>query len=267
MVDGGRQPRLAGRGGILVGILAAYLGGTLWAVRRGRAKAALSADAAGDDDADVARPGPGVALKNLALVLLGLLGLTVGARWLVQGAVAAAVSFGVSELVIGLTVVAVGTSLPEIATSVLAGLRGERDVAVGNVVGSNLFNLLCVLGLTAALPPAGVPVAAAAVNFDLPVMVAAAAVCLPIFFTGGRISRGEGWLLLGYFAAYMAYVLLDAAGHDAVGPFSWVMLAFVVPLTVLGLLGAAGASWRHRIRRGRRLNLLRQLRAKPPAGP
>ena len=253
-------------GGILVGILAAYLGGTLWAVRRGRAKAALSADAAVHDD-DVARPGPGVALKNVALVLLGLIGLTLGARWLVEGAVAAAGALGVSDLVIGLTVVAVGTSLPEIATSVLAGLRGERDVAVGNVVGSNLFNLLCVLGLTAVLPPRGVPVEPAAIHFDLPVMVAAAAVCLPIFFTGGRISRGEGGLLLAYFVAYMAYVLLDAAGHDAVGPFSWVMLAFVVPLTVLGLLTAAGASWRHRIRRGRRLNLLRQLRAKPPAGP
>ena len=182
---------------------------------------------------------------NVVYMVGGLVGLALGARWLVEGATTAAEAMGVSELVIGLTVVAIGTSLPEIATSVLAGIRGERDLAVGNVVGSNLFNLLCVMGLTAVLPPAGVTVSPAAAHFDLPVMCAVTIACFPIFLTGGRISRGEGVLLLGYFGAYMAFLLLQATKHDALGPFSSIMLWFVVPLTAMGLTAAAISSIRH----------------------
>ena len=94
---------------------------------------------------------------NLALVAAGLLLLVLGSRWLVAGAVALAQAYGVSELVIGLTIVAAGTSLPEVATSVMAAIRGERDIAVGNVVGSNIFNILSVLGLSALVSPAGLP--------------------------------------------------------------------------------------------------------------
>ena len=236
-------------GGMLVAALAAYLVTVFVSLRNARSRAAVTADL---DALGPATLTPRAVAWNAALIVLGLLGLTLGAHWLVQGAVATAQAFGVSPLVIGLTVVAIGTSLPEIATSVTASLRGERDMAVGNVVGSNLFNLLCVLGLTAALPPQGVPVDAAAIHFDLPVMVAVAVVCLPIFFTGGRISRWEGALLLGYFFAYMGFVLLAATEHDAVGPYSWVMLAFVLPLTLLAVAVAVAMS---------------RARPPPPPGP
>jgi len=174
--------------------------------------------------------------QNLLLLAVGLALLVVGARWLVSSAVTIAQALGVSELVIGLTVVAIGTSLPELATSVIAALRGERDMAVGNIVGSNLFNLLMVLGAAVALSPGGMAVSAAAVHFDLPVMTAVAVACLPIFFTGHCIQRWEGALFLGYYVAYTAYLLLDAAGHDALPAFSQAMMLFVVPLTVITLM-------------------------------
>jgi cation:H+ antiporter len=188
-------------------------------------------------------------LVDLGLVVFGVALLVVGARWLVRGATDVAATFGVSDLVIGLTVVAVGTSLPEIATSVVAAVRGERDMAVGNVVGSCLFNLGAVLGLAALLAPDGVPVAAAAVAFDIPFMVAVALALVPIAFTGFTVARWEGALFVAYYLAYAVYVLLDATGHDALEPYSEVMLGFVVPITVfwLGLLVAYEVG----LRRGR----------------
>ncbi|MDR7454532.1 MAG: calcium/sodium antiporter [Armatimonadota bacterium] len=176
---------------------------------------------------------------DLALIAAGLALLVVGARWLVEGGVAVARAVGVSELVVGLTIVAAGTSLPEVAASVVATLRGERDIAVGNVVGSNLCNLLVVLGASATLAPAGVAVAPAAMGFDIPVMIAAAVACLPIFVTGRLIARWEGALCLAYYGAYVAYLVLDAAGHDALPAFSGVMLAFVLPLTAVTLVALA----------------------------
>lgn len=182
------------------------------------------------------RPGAGSRIGNLGRVVVGLGLLVLGSRWLVGGAVATARYFGVSELVIGLTIVAAGTSLPEVATSVLASVRGERDIAVGNVVGSNIFNILAVLGAAAAVSPVGVPVAEAALDFDAPVMVAVAIACLPIFFTGYTISRWEGFVFLGYYGAYTAYLILASSEHDALSAFSQVMMLFVVPLTVLTLV-------------------------------
>jgi cation:H+ antiporter len=153
----------------------------------------------------------------------------------VNGAVEAARWFGVSELVIGLTIIAAGTSLPEVATSVLASIRGERDIAVGNVIGSNIFNLLTVLGLTGLLAPDGVHVAPAVLSFDLPVMTAVAVACLPIFFTGHVIARWEGALFFGYYLAYTLYLILAAAEHDALPQFGLLMMEFVLPLTALTL--------------------------------
>jgi cation:H+ antiporter len=167
--------------------------------------------------------------------LLGLGVLVVGADLFVEGAVAFAKSVGVSDLVIGLTIVAGGTSLPEVATSILATVRGHRDIAVGNVVGSSVFNLLGVLGVTASVAPEGVRVAAAARNFDNPVMLATAFACLPIFFTGHRIARWEGVLFLFYYAAYVAFLVLRSAQHDALPHFSRAMAVAVLPLTVLTL--------------------------------
>lgn len=184
--------------------------------------------------------------NNLLLIGGGLILLVLGAHWLVEGAVVLARWFGISELIIGLTVIAVGTSLPEIAASVVAGLRGEQDIAVGNAVGSNLFNILAVLGLTALVAPEGVRVATAALYFDIPVMIVVAFACLPIFFTGHRIARWEGALFLGYYGAYLAYLALDATGHGALDTFSGVMLWFVAPLTVITLLVSVHNAWRGR---------------------
>ena len=180
--------------------------------------------------------GPGAWALNGGLVVAGLLLLVVGARWLVNGAVEMAASLGVSELVIGLTIVAVGTSLPEVATSVLASLRGERDIAVGNVVGSNLFNLLAVLGLGAALSPGGIAVPPGALTFDFPVMIAVAVATLPVLFTGHVIARWEGGVFFAYYAAYATYLVLDATEHAALGAFTTAMVWFALPLTALTLI-------------------------------
>ncbi len=186
-------------------------------------------------------PKIGVA-RQLLLMAAGLAMLIGGARFLVDAATAMASALGLSDLVIGLTVVAVGTSLPEIATSILSALRGQRDLAVGNIVGSNLFNLLLVLGTTALIASDGVPVGASAIRFDLPVMTAVAVACLPIFFNGHRIARWEGALFLGYYLAYTAYLLMAASNHAALADFRFVMLWVVVPLTVVTL---AVITWRN----------------------
>jgi len=222
----GRIGRLDGA--LLFAGIVAY---TAWSVLQSRREAAARRAAGGDE-----APGPtGPAAVNLLLVLGGLAMLVLGARWLVEGAVAIARSFGVSELVIGLTIVAAGTSLPEVATSVLASIRGQREIAVGNVVGSNVFNVLCVLGLAGLVAPAGVPVAAQALSFDTPVMIAVAVACLPIFFTGHVIARWEGALFLFFYAAYASFLVMKATASPALPTFRNAMVFFVLPLTVLTL--------------------------------
>lgn len=168
---------------------------------------------------------------DVVLVLVGLGLLVLGARWLVEAAVATATALGVSELVIGLTIVAAGTSLPEVATSVLAAIRGERDIAVGNVIGSCLFNLLAVLGLGGLLAPDGIPVSQGALSFDIPVMIAVAIAALPIFFTGHTIARWEAAVFLGYYVAYTGYLILDATDHGLAPQLGAAIIWFVLPLT------------------------------------
>jgi len=169
------------------------------------------------------------------LVAAGLALLVLGAEWLVEAAVAFARAFGVSDLVIGLTVIAVGTSMPEIAASIMAAVRGERDIAVGNVIGSNLFNILGCLGLSGVVSPSGLTVAPAVLHFDLWVMLAVAVACLPVFIAGRKIGRAKGLLFLGYYLAYVAYVILGAQRHDALDEFSAIMVGFVLPITAVTL--------------------------------
>lgn len=173
---------------------------------------------------------------QLGLIIAGLILLVLGAGWLVDGASELARRLGVSELVIGLTIVAGGTSLPELATSVVAAVRGERDIAVGNVVGSNIFNILAVLGLSAAVAPDGVAVADQALRFDIPVMIAVAAGCLPIFFTGHQIARWEGALFVAYYLAYTATLVMLATRSDVLPRFRLAMNGFVLPLTAITLV-------------------------------
>lgn len=177
--------------------------------------------------------------SDLGALLLGLVLLVVGATALVEAATDIASALGVSELVIGLTVVAIGTSLPEVATSVVAVMRGERDLAVGNAIGSNLFNILAVLGLTAAVSPDSIPVPADAVNVDLPVMIGVAIACLPIFWTGYLINRWEGIYFLGVYAAYIIWLVLDSSDSPARDAYGTIMLVVALPVTVAVFIGAA----------------------------
>lgn len=165
---------------------------------------------------------------NIIFIMTGLGLLVLGSNWLVESATQIALSLGVSELVIGLTIVAAGTSLPEVATSVIAALKGESDIAVGNAVGSNIYNLLGVLGLGTIVAPAGISVPSRVLQFDLPVMVFVALITLPIFYIDSRISRTEGGLLLSYYLTYMAYVILRAVESPALSAFIWFMVIFVL---------------------------------------
>jgi cation:H+ antiporter len=229
-------------------LLLGCIGYTAWLIREARSEGA-GGETAGESDPQ--EPGGSLA-RNLFLIVLGLGLLVLGSRWLVDSATTLARVMGVSELVIGLTLVAGGTSLPELATSVLASIRGQRSIAVGNVVGSNIFNLFAVLGASASLTAKGVPVAASALAFDIPVMTAVALACLPIFFTAYRIDRWEGFLFLGYYAAYTLYLILDGSRSAVLGAYTAAMLWFVLPLTAVTLLVV---SWR----------ALRASKSSPPA--
>jgi cation:H+ antiporter len=183
---------------------------------------------------------------QIGLIVVGLVLLVFGSRWLVQAAVTIAQSFGVSELVIGLTIVAAGTSLPEVAASVTAAIRGQRDIAVGNVIGSNTFNLLGVLGLSGLVAPLPLAVQPALLDFDMLVMLAVAFACLPVFFTGATIARWEGAVFLGYYAAYTAFLVMTAQQHAAVATFALAMQTVVLPLTVITLAVVTLRAWRAR---------------------
>lgn len=174
-------------------------------------------------------------LWHLILVITGLVLLVLGAQWLVDSAVTFAEYLGISSLVIGLTVVAAGTSLPEVATSVMASIKGERDIAVGNIVGSNLFNIMSIIGLTAITLPQNIPVSPGILGFDLPVMIAVSVACLPIFFTGNVIARWEGLLFFIYYVIFTIYLVLKASEHDILPLLNNAMLWFVIPLTVITL--------------------------------
>ncbi len=239
---GGAVTRIEGL--FFVAVLIAY---TVFLLRKSRKEAPILQD----EGPHFAPPKPGTLPRavtlNAVLVLGGLALLVLGSRWLVNGAVSLAESLGASKLVIGLTIVAAGTSLPELATSVLAGIRGQRDIAVGNVVGSNIFNVLGVLGLSAAISPGGVTVSTSALHFDIPVMIAVAVACLPIFFTGSRINRWEGILFLGFYVSYVTYLILHAADHDALHVYGRTMAFLVIPLTAITLITVAARE--HRARR------------------
>lgn len=175
-------------------------------------------------------------ILNGLLILSGLGLLVLGSQWLTTSSVAIARSFGISELVIGLTLVAMGTSLPELASSVVASFKGEKDIAVGNVVGSSIFNILAVLGLSATFSSSGINVSQAALNFDIPFMIAVAIACLPIFFSGNRIARPEGFLFLGYYIAYTVYLILKSTEHEQLPVYSDIMQSFVIPITCVTLV-------------------------------
>lgn len=219
-------------------MLAAFVAYVVFTVKDGKRQAAK------DEPAEV-KSSMSVAL---VLVALGLVLLVLGARFFVAGAVDLARQLGLSETVIGLTIVAAGTSLPEVATSLTAAYRGQRDIAVGNVLGSNIFNLLLILGVSVLAGRGSLEVPPSILRFDLPVMLAAAVALAPIALVRGQLARWEGGFFLAAYAAYLAYLVLDSTGHDALPVFSLAMLEFVLPLVVvtLGVLLVQG------LRRGER---------------
>jgi cation:H+ antiporter len=161
--------------------------------------------------ADLEEPRPAgsrwLVVRDLALTVAGIAVVVVGADWLVTAAVSIADSFGVSETLIGLTVVAVGTSLPELATTITATIRGGRSIAVGNLIGSSTYNLTFILGTSLLFGPHEVAVTQQLVHVDLPLMLGAVLVCIPVFLTGKRISRWEGAAFVTAYAAYLTYLI------------------------------------------------------------
>jgi len=224
-------------GGLLVVLMVAY---TVFLIVQSRRETAASQEdfvrenvPAGAGDWDAKLP------AQLLLIVVGLAALVGGSEFLVEAAVNFAKALGVSDVVIGLTIVAAGTSMPEVAASITAAIKGERDIAVGNVVGSNTFNILGCVGLSGlASGAAGLGIAPSIMAFDMWVMLAVALACLPVFMTGREIARWEGGVFLGYYVAYVAYLILAAQQHDALKAYSGVMMSFVVPITIITLVVA-----------------------------
>jgi cation:H+ antiporter len=224
-------------GGVLMALLVAY---TAFLVIQSRRET----QATQDELAQSVQPAAAHAWDShwapqAALIAVGLVCLVFGADYLVQAAINVAKSLGVSDLVIGLTIVAAGTSMPEVATSIAAAIKGERDIAVGNVVGSNTFNILGCLGLSGLVSgDAGLAMAPSLLAFDIWVMLAVALACLPVFMTGREIARWEGGVFVGYYVAYVAYLILASQQHAALKAYSGVMMSFVVPITIVTLVVA-----------------------------
>lgn len=219
-------------GGILFAALVVY---TVFLLKKSRREHRVRIEN-GEIEAYSHRHGVGYWLLQAGYVVGGLGLLVIGSRWFVDGAVELARSLGVSELVIGLTIVALGTSLPEVATSIVAAIRGERDIAVGNVIGSCLFNLLAVLGIAAIVTPGGIAVSPDALRLDLPVMIAITLLCIPVFITHKMVERWEGLLFLGYYLAYTVYLFLANTGNDHLHLYNTIIFYGAIPLTVLSVL-------------------------------
>lgn len=183
-------------------------------------------------------------LRTLSLMGCALLLLGVAGHLLLGAALEVASELGLSERIIGLTIVAVSTSLPELATSLIAAFRGQREIAVGNVIGSNVFNLLGVLGLTALLAPSPLSVSPNALAFDLPVMLGVAALCLPVFYSGYRVTRVEGLLFLGLYLAYGLHVVSFTTGMPLASKLEHLMLLYILPALLVGVLLNAVRAWR-----------------------
>jgi len=216
--------------------VALLIGYVTWTVTSSRRSTKAAVEIEYDEALSAERLRKSTAIADIGFVVLGLVLLVVGSHALVEAATDIARALEVSELVIGLTVVAIGTSLPEVATSVLAAIRGQRDLAVGNAIGSNLFNILAVLGLTAAISPNAIDVPDGALSLDLPVMIAVAIACLPMFANGYALLRWEGALFLAFYAAYLGWLVIEAADHPIKEGYAVGIVGFMLPLSVITLV-------------------------------
>jgi cation:H+ antiporter len=197
-----------GEGVLLLCLLAAYI---LFLLRMGRVQPALPDDEYEREFGPPKNNGRAMVF-HAVLIVVGLLLLALGTRWFLDGATTMARALGVNEVVIGLTLVAAGTSLPEVATSVMAAWKGERDIAVGNVIGSNIFNVLCVLGAAAAVAPSAMVVDTNLIYVDMPWALVVAVACLPVLITGMIVARWEGAMFMIGYVIYTVYLFSRNGG-------------------------------------------------------
>lgn len=172
-------------------------------------------------------------VKNIGFLIIGLALIVQGANWMVDSAVEMARLLGVSELIIGLTIVSVGTSLPEVATSVAAIRKGDVDMAVANVMGSNLYNIFLTMGLTLLITPNILAVSVQAIHFDLPFMIAISVACIPIFIADFNITRSDGSLFLFYYTGYIIYLILGAMQSPYKEYTELAMFMVIIPSTLI----------------------------------
>ena len=196
---GGTLTRLEGAVLLVAGL--AYLGVRAWASLREDA-----GTASGESGADRPATDHGI-VRNSLYLLAGVVVVVVGAELLVDGAVASARTLGVSDAVIGLTVVAIGTSAPELVTTVVSTVRGNREIAIGNLIGSSVFNLTIILGVTVMVAPHGVPVSEDVLAADLVLLVVVALGAVPVMMSGSRMTRVEGGLFVVVYVVYLSWLL------------------------------------------------------------
>ncbi len=207
-------------------MLLMFIGYTGWLIRAGRKETRDNTD----EQAPTVKASFGKLALNLVLLATGLAMLVWGAQLLVDSATMIARAMGVSDIVIGLTIVAAGTSLPELATSLVAAMKGQRDIAVGNVVGSNIFNLLMVLATASVVAKTGVPVESPVLWFDMAIMVMTAVLCWPIFFSGATVSRSEGAVMIGLYLLYTILLIAESQQLSWIGDAKSGFAYIVFPL-------------------------------------
>ncbi len=228
---------------ILISLLIVYIIFTLWASKKEKKDVQ---DEYAEEYSSNESKGWKTISKNLFFVAAGLVMLYFGSNWLVEAAIIIARTFGVSELVIGLTIVAAGTSMPEVATSIVAAMKGEGDISAGNVIGSNIFNILGVLGVAAATTPESIPVAVNIIRFDLPIAIFAAVVTIPVFIVDNYISRYDGLIFFSYFVFYNVLVVMRALSNPSVPMLESFLYAYI-PLTFFIFVAlAARYLWKRR---------------------
>jgi len=184
--------------------------------------------------ADITQGNGGNLFMNIVLISAGLAMLVFGSKYFVDGAIEIARFLGVSEVIIGLTIIAAGTSLPELATSVVAAFKGERDIAIGNVVGSNIFNICSVLGLSGLISMGTLTTASSMINVDIPVMIGVALLCLPLFRAGFILTRANGALFVALYVFYVIYLIWQQQQAPALAYLKVVTFNAVLPALIMG---------------------------------
>ncbi len=200
--------------------------------RREKSAAVAAEYAEGVDDA--AGGEKGSLISDLFFIVAGLVMLVVGAKFFVNGAIEFARLMGVSELIIGLTIVAAGTSLPELATSVVAAYKGERDIAIGNIVGSNIFNICSVLGFSGLVSMGTLSVSPAMLAIDIPLMIGVALLCLPFFRAGYVLTRANGAVFLAAYVVYVLFLVWKEQQSVALNDLAAIVFSVMLPALIIG---------------------------------